>query len=204
MQRRRALLAGPLAAAALLAGCSSVRVVDSEVRSFAAWPPGQPHAGSVYTFERLPSQQAQPERQARMEAAARAQFDRIGWVPASASALPRYSVQISTGLAREAHSPWDPPLPGWGMPGRDYVVTGNGQIVWLPMPPRSDFPWFRRQVLVVVRDLVAPQVVFETRAQHEGRWADDEAVIAPMIEAALRDFPAPPPGPRTIELVLPR
>ena len=42
-----------------LAGCASLNVLDAEVSSFSRWPAGR--APATYAFERLPSQQANPQ-----------------------------------------------------------------------------------------------------------------------------------------------
>ena len=47
-------------------------------------------------------------------------------------------------------------------------------------------------------------VVYETRAVHEGVWTDNPAVFAAMFDAALNGFPTPPTGPRRIVLEIPR
>ena len=57
-----------VALAAVLSGCASVRLIESDVTSYSQWPASRPV--TTFSFERLPSQQAQPEVQARIEAAA--------------------------------------------------------------------------------------------------------------------------------------
>ena len=54
--------------ALVLTGCGTVRLVESDVRSFAS-PPFVP-AGASYRFERLPSQQTDAGQQSRLEAMA--------------------------------------------------------------------------------------------------------------------------------------
>jgi hypothetical protein len=44
----------------LLSGCASMRLVDSDVTSLAAVPPGMSLQGAKYRFERLPSQVHNP------------------------------------------------------------------------------------------------------------------------------------------------
>ena len=51
-----------------LTGCGTVRLVDTDVRSYASPPFVQP--GASYRFERLPSQQADTVQQAGLEAMA--------------------------------------------------------------------------------------------------------------------------------------
>jgi len=71
MMNRRMLWALAAGAAALgLAGCAAVNQVWADVSSFGEWPGGR--APGSYAFERLPSQQADAQRQQRLEDAARA------------------------------------------------------------------------------------------------------------------------------------
>ena len=48
-----------LIAGAALTGCASMYNVDADVSSYSRWPAGRGPA--TYSFERLPSQQAQPQ-----------------------------------------------------------------------------------------------------------------------------------------------
>ena len=57
---------------------------------------------------------------------------------------------------------------------------------------------------LVIRHLASGQVVYETQGAHDGRWPDNNAVLPAMLDAALAGFPNPPPGPRRIELEIPR
>ena len=57
---------------------------------------------------------------------------------------------------------------------------------------------------LVIRRLIDNQVVFETRAKHDGRWSDDEAVLPAMFQAALQGFPNPPRGLRRVTIEIPR
>ena len=189
-------------AALILTGCGTTRMVDNDVRTFAQWPGGTAPAAATYRFERLPSQQSFGERQAALEKVARASLEKVGFKYDEKST--RYSVQIGARTEREPRSPWDDPMPILGVPGRDYVVTGNGQLVWVPTVPRADTHWFKRQVTLIVRDLSTMQVVYETHALHEGRWADTDSVLPAMFDAALLGFPNAPAGPRKIEIEIPR
>ena len=58
-----------------------------------------------------------------------------------------------------------------------------------------------RRAVVVSADLTDEA---ETRADHESRWNSTPALWQAMLEAALRDFPAPPDGPRLVNIELPR
>jgi hypothetical protein len=90
--------------------------------------------------------------------------------------------------------------------GQQPVVTRSGQVVYVPVFPSGGppLPWYEREVSLVMRDLTTGQVVYETRAEHSGRWADNAAVLPVMFDAALRGFPAAPPGPRRVDIEIPR
>ncbi|WP_372656826.1 DUF4136 domain-containing protein [Hydrogenophaga sp.] len=203
-----------------LGGCASVYLVDNQVQSFAKWPdsgsakaPQPPQPPQNYRFERLPSQHEGTARQLQdaLDALARTALAQRGWhlVDPDKPQNAHWTVQISANTLRLPRAPWDDPwrMQGgfWdGFPGRDYVVTGQGQIVWMPhfMPPQA--PYYQREVALVVRQASSGQVVFETRAAHDGRWSGAPELWGAMIEAALRDFPLAPAGVRQINVEVPR
>jgi hypothetical protein len=65
-------------------------------------------------------------------------------------------------------------------------------------------PWFKRELTILMRDLSTGQVMYETRALHDGVWSDTLAVLPAMLDAALTGFPQPPPGTRRINIEIPR
>lgn len=185
-----------LAAAALLQGCATTWRVDSDVRTFSTLPALQP--GSTYRFERLPSQQAHGEQQQAIESIAQQSLERYGLRRDEQAA--QYSVQVGARAQREA-SPWED---NWLMPGRDYVVNGAGQVIWVQSFARPELPWFRREVSVVIRDLrQAGKVVYETQAAHEGRWADSSLILPALFDSALTDFPQATAGVKRVSVTVP-
>ena len=186
-----------VAAAALLAGCASTWQVNSDVRTFSSLPAIP--ANAAYRFERLPSQQSHGEQQARLEAVVEQSLAKVGMRRNDAAA--KYSVQIGARAQREA-SPWEDTWGGFGLPGRDYTVTGNGQIIWLQPFSRPELPWFRREVSIIMRDLANNQVVYETQAMHEGRWADSSLIIPALFDSALSDFPRSTQGVKKVEVTV--
>jgi hypothetical protein len=202
---RAATLCLALAAALLLAGCAGMRLVDNQVQAFAAWEAGQtPAPGQGFRFERLPSQQgAQAERQSALEAPVLQRLQ--AWGLRLEADDPRWLVQVSAQTQRHPRAPWDDPWPRFGLSGYGHVVTGSGQIVFVPtLHMRMDLPYYERELVVLVRDARDGRVVYETRAAHDGRWHDSPAIWAAMAEAALRDFPQPPAGPRRVDVEIPR
>jgi Domain of unknown function (DUF4136) len=207
---RGALVLIALVMGSLLAGCSGMRIVDSQVAAFSkleALP-----AASSWRFERLPSQQSlaevQAARQSKLEAMAAQELAKFGFKPQAEKegAPARYSVQLSARIQRLERGPFDDPWGGYGigMPGRDYVVTGSGRLIYVPVFPYIPPPWYARELGLIIRDTTDNRVVYETKAQHEGRWADDEAVLPAMMAAALQGFPKPPEGKRMVNIEIPR
>ncbi len=185
----------PLLCAALsLTGCASTRLVDSDVQSFSqlAGAPARP----TYSFERLPSQQAQGAQQSAVEEQARLALGKVGL--RKDSAAPFYRVQVHARIDRQAPPDWYDPWWGWGGWG-----TGSGFHGGLSMrfPPPT---LYRREVGLILREAASGTVVYETHAVHEGVWTDNPAVFAAMFDAALNGFPTPPTGPRRIVLEIPR
>jgi hypothetical protein len=187
----------------LLGGCAGMRVVDTDVRSFVT-PPGI-QAGASYRFERLPSQQADAAAQARLEAMAQAALAKVGLERRDGGA--NYSVQVAASLRVDPYAPWDQPYGGrlslgFGLRGGHMGLGVNRPF--MPGFGWGESPYYWREVSLVVRHLASGQVVYETQGAHDGRWPDNDAVLPAMLDAALAGFPNPPPGPRRIELEIPR
>ena len=190
-----------LTAALLLAGCSGMRIVDSDVNAFATTTPITLPAS--YRFERLPSQQAMATQSEAIEALVQAELEKVGL--RRDDVAPLYSVTFDTRVFRDPQAPWDDPryLAGFSTPYP--VITRYGTVMHYPaLTLRFDFPYYRREVSLLVRRLGDGKLVFESRAGHDGRWPDDERVLPATFEAALRDFPSPPPGLRRIDIEVPR
>ena len=187
-----------------LSGCGSMRVVDNNVSSYAA-PPHIP-LGASYRFERLPSQQAQASQQSALENLAQQALTKVGLQRNNATAS--YSIEVSATLSVQPRSPWDGPWPGyslgwnlgWGTRGGSLMIGGHSPF----LPGLGDNPYYWRQVSVIIRKLGSAQVVYETRASHDGPWPDSNAVLPAMLDAALKDFPTPPQGPRRVNIEIPR
>lgn len=192
-----------------LVGCSGMRIVDSQVAAFSkleALP-----AASTWRFERLPSQQnlegASFARHSKLESMAAQELAKHGFKPQpeSQTAPARYSVHISARIQRLERGPFDDPWsPGYGLLGREHVVTSTGRVIHVPVFPHFPPPWFVREVGLILRDAADGRVVYETKAQHEGRWSDDEAVLPAMFAAAMQGFPKPPEGRRLVNIEIPR
>ncbi len=206
-------------ASILLVGCSGMRIVDSQVAAFSKLET-LPAAAS-WRFERLPSQQSLSDQQGsrllKLETMAAQELAKYGFKPQpeNAGVPAKFSIQLSARFQRLHRSPYDsafdpgfgswyPYHHGWLLPGRDYVVTGSGRVIYTPVLPYMPPPWYVREVSLIIRDTADSRVVYETQARHEGRWADDLAVLPAMLTAALKDFPKPPEGKRMVNIEIPR
>ena len=207
---RSILLASLLSAAALLADCSTTRVVNSDVQAFSTIQKvGEP---ATFRFERLPSQQAHPQDQTALEAIAKASLERVGLKQDDAQ--PRFSVQVDANVQRVVRrNPWNDPWHNpwgsswgnpWGPPGWHHGPHRYpGSPFWGPMSTFPEPDLFVHEVHIVMRDLGTQQIVFESRATHESLMPGDAATLGAMFDAALKGFPTPPQGPRQLRIEIP-
>lgn len=202
-ERRRGLQRGLLAigAAALslwLAGCASISQVNVDVATFGTWPQGRP-PGS-YAFERLPSQDQAGAAQQRLETAAGAALERVGFTHAADATKADVLVQFGARQGKVV----DPPPPfqfGFGI-GSSFgrrsslglgMYTGSG---WYGDRVR-DF----RELGLLLLDRSSHKVLVEIQARHESRYSGDNLLDA-LFDAALQGFPDLPAGERTVTVPL--
>ncbi len=190
-------------ALSLLTGCASVRLIDSDVVSVAAVPPGVSLQGAKYRFERLPSQINNPEA-GLAEQQAQTAMTAVGLVRDDAGAS--LSVMVGFSGTQFLADPWGRPVaPGWTPYGNIAIGSGLGSHIGLGMGMRFPPPThYSREVSLIMRDLKSGQVVYETRASHSGPWSDSVPIFATLFQAALANFPNPPAGPRRVNIELPR
>lgn len=186
----------------LLAGCSGMRLVDAQVQASTAG--AAVAAGAHYRFERLPSQADEPARTEQVEAMARDALMQVGLVYDEVQ--PRYSALLGARVQSYLADAWGRPIGGY--PGGPYgsvmigAGTGGGMFGWgMRYPPPT---YYRYEVSLLLRELDSGQVVYETRAVHDGPWADSANILPALFDAALRDFPQPPTGARRINVEIPR
>ena len=193
-------LLSSLAACALAAGCASLNSVDTDVSSFSRWPAGR--APATYAFERLPSQQAQPQQAQVLEDAARQAIEGAGFRPAADAAAADVTVQIGARVTETDRSPFDDPFwyggyAGYGYYGgwhRPFAYGRFGRPFWGPgwrrgWGPGPDLAYFEREVAVLIRDKRSGQPLYEARAQSEGQTTGVTGLLPAMFVATLQDFP---------------
>lgn len=178
--------------ASLTACASGPRTVDADVRTSTALPPGNAVLqGAHYRFERGPLVAGQPAPE-KLEAMAQAALARVGAVRDDAKA--RVSVQVSGYVHAYWTDGWDgisnPRLAlGLGV-GRGWrggsIGLGWGWPMW-----DSGVPAYVSEVSLLMRDLQSGQIVYDTRARHDGPWHDTENILAALFVAALEGYPQP-------------
>lgn len=193
--KRRLLI---LAAAAGLSGCAALNSVHSDIRTYGEWPNGR--APGTFAFDRLPSQQSNPQATDRLEQAARPALQKAGFVEAGPGQAPDVTVQVAARITRTDIDLWTDPLwwrGGFGIHRRPWVGTG-----W-SLGLRADFPRYDREVAVLIRDGATSKPLYEARASHEGTTSGGDGLTQALFEAALIDFPRTGINPRTVVVTLP-
>ena len=184
-----------------LSGCSGMRIIDSDVSAYTtAQLVSLP---ARYRFELLPSQQTLPEQHKRIQDMVQAEMVKVGM--RRDDIAPEYSLRFDLRVHRDARSPWNDPPYGAGFLSAYPVATPRGVVYHYRMPLlMMETPWYRREVSLLMRRLSDGVLVFESNARSDGPWADGEAVLPAMFQAALRDFPNPPQGMRRVLVEIPR
>ena len=188
-----------LVATLLLSACAGLKTINAEVSSYGTWPAGR--AAGSYSFERLPSQQAQADRQAMIEAQAAMALSQAGFVPAAAGTPADVTVQLGARVTRQDRSPWDDPLwgPAWGS---RWAMTPWARPGW-GWGWGSVNPDYLREVAVLLRDRQTGEALYEARASNGGATEGGSAMLGALFSAALQAFPAVQGDPHTVQAVLP-
>ena len=186
-------------AAVLLTGCAALHSLDNDVSAWSRWPADR--TPQTYRFERLPSQQAQPQVQQLLEDAAAPALAAAGFTPALEPAQADVTVQLGARITATDRSPWDDPY--WWGPGlyRPYGYFPHaGRAYWGP-PWRYGWGWgwgwgpppdaygVEREVALLIRDRASGEPLYEARATSDGYSPMVEATLPAMFRATLRDFP---------------
>jgi len=197
MKSRLAWLA--LAGVLLLAGCAAFNSLTVYVSSTGDWP-AERKPGS-FAFERLPSQQAQAEDTAALEAAALGALLKAGFMPAAPGQEPEVLVQVGARDRLIGVQVWDDPL--WWRGGfgtwryGPWMGPSWGWSGWYQVPR------YEREVALLIRARSDGRPLFETRAASEGNASPGPRALAAMYDAALMDFPRLGLNPRRVVVTLP-
>lgn len=191
---------------AVLSGCAGIRTVDPTVTSHTQWTSLEAtpviQAGDTFAFDRLPSQaHATPTIDlAPLETLTTHALAPLGLQPAASDAAPQWLVQVHARTQRivATHSP-----SGW-FPQHQVMISSGGGFVWSPMLIYQA-PSYHTQYQLSLLLRPAPQgaIVFESQAVFEGPAPKPDVLWKALLDAALRDFPHPPQGPRRIVIDLP-
>ena len=208
---RRIASVATLAGAALLAGCASINTVDTSVATFGAWPADA--TPGTYAFDRLPSQEKNPQRQQSLENAAAAALAIAGFRPVADGAKPAVMIQIGARTERFEQAPWDDPF-WWGGPRRfgyggwagygpygPWGPYGFRRGIWAPFPPQPDV--YEHEVALLIRDTATGKALYETRASTDGYNSGGDRLLAAMFDASMKDFPRTDDKAHTIRVALP-
>jgi len=191
--------------AAMLGGCASTHL-DASVHTVGHWPAGR--APGSLAFERLPSQAEQAERQDELEAAALPALQQAGFRRAEGEPVDvrvQLAARTIQGQAIYADPFYGPLWGGAGLwSGRWYGPGwGLGYGAGWGFGPGWSYPYYVREVTLLIVDARTGQALYETRAQSEGPWPGD-GVWAALVAAALKDFPYAAVSPRQVRVELPK
>jgi hypothetical protein len=183
--------------ATALAGCAGLNTVTADVSSYGTWPAER--KPGPYLFERLPSQEANPQEQAKLETAAGVALQQAGFTAVTDPQRAEFTVQISTRLIRAGTYYDDDPFRwglwhGWGWRGSSGLGFSTGYSA----------PIYEREVALLLRDRQTGVPLYETHARNDNSGSDDVTVMQALFEAAMKDFPTPAINPRRVSVALPQ
>ncbi|HSW24938.1 MAG TPA: DUF4136 domain-containing protein [Burkholderiaceae bacterium] len=197
-----------LALALGMGGCASVSTLQAQIASYGQWPAGR--APGSYAFDRLPSQQAQPDVQQMLEDAAHRALTAAGFTAATAGSKPDVLVQLGARVTRYDSGPWGDPF--WGHGGwHGYGYAGGWyRRPWVGAYPYaypywsgyySSWTYYDRQVALMMRDGASGEALYEARARSDA-YSNNSETLAAMFRAALADFPKSGSVPHSVDITL--
>ena len=185
----------------LLSGCSSLRVIESQVQTTPQWTSPAPTKAS-YRWDRLPADANNPQA-GWAEVVLESTLAPLGWTRNDTEA--EYSVWVGVRTAEYVLDAWGRPIRGPWTPHLQISMStgfrargvgmGYGYGYGLPPYRYNGFPpaaGYAQEVSVIIRDLRTSNVVYQTKASHDGPWSDHTTILQAMISAALQGFPNPP------------
>jgi Domain of unknown function (DUF4136) len=187
----------------LVAGCVSMTTLQAQIASYGQWPAER--SPGTYAFDRLPSQQAQPESQQMLEDAAHRALTAAGFTAVPPGAKPDVLVQVGARVTRYDAGPWGDPFwyGGFGYAGW-YRRPWIGPYAY-PYPYWSGYygtwSYYDRQVALMLRDGASGAPLYEARARSDAYSSNSETLTA-MFRAALADFPKSGSVPHSVNVPL--
>jgi hypothetical protein len=181
---------GFLIAAIALAACTGLHELSNDVSAYSLWPAER--KPTSYTFERLPSQQANMQQQQLLEDAAHRAMQQAGFQLATDPAAADVTVTLGARVTAYDRSPYDDPfwwrggLYGYRYFGRPYYYHGFGPRFGYPF---YDTPTYEREVAMLIRDRKSGQPLYEARVTNDGFSSSINTLLSAMFEAAMKDFP---------------
>jgi len=202
-----------------LSGCNSMRIIESQVQTSTQWLTGTssqttPAATAFFRHDRLPAD-ANSLQAGWAEVELEAALKPLGWTRNDIEA--QYSIWIDVRAAEFIADPWGRPVRSpWvnrfhmsiGTGYRPHGVGfGLGWGVGMNTGMRAGFPppsGYAQEVSIIIRDLKTSNVVYQTKASHDGPWSDHQNILRAMIAAALQGFPNPSPPNRRVDTTIAR
>ena len=196
-----------LVATLALTGCAGLRQVSNDVSTYSLWPADRKPA--TYTFERLPSQQANAPQQQMLEDAAHQAMEKAGFTLAADPQAADVTVTLGARVTAQDRSPYYDPF--WWRGGlyshRFYggywpyyggswpYYSGFGVYYGYPF---YDTPNYEREVAMLLRDRKTGQPLYEVRVINDGYSPSINSLLPAMFEAGMKDFPHSGPNPRRV------
>ena len=186
----------------LLSGCNSMRIIESQVQTSTQWPTSATAQTAVpakafFRHDRLPAD-VNSLQAGWAEVELEAALAPLGWTRNDAEA--QYTIWIGVRAAEFIADPWGRPVRGpWVNRfnisiGTGYRPHGVGWGLGMNSGMRAGFPplsGYAQEVSIIIRDLRTSNVVYQTKALHEGPWTDHQNIWRAMIGAAFQGFPNP-------------
>lgn len=190
-----------LALTVVLGGCASMNQLANDVSTYSVWPADRKPA--TYAFERLPSQQTQPQQMELLENAAARAMQLAGFTPAPDPKAADVTVTLGARVTPNQMSPYDDPF--WWHGGL-WAHRFYGRPYWRHGPywghpfgsPFYASPTYEREVAMLIRDRKTGQPLYEARVTNDGYSPSINSLLSAMFEAGLKDFPAGGANPRRV------
>jgi len=195
-----------------LAGCASLNQLSNDVSTYSVWPAERKPAS--YAFERLPSQQGNPQQQQFLEDAAAPALQHAGFTAAGDPAAADVTVTLGARVYATQISPYDDPFwwRGGLWPHRMFWRPGFGHFghfghfgpwsrpfgPWSPWGPSFYTPTYEREVAMLIRDRRTGRPLYEARVTNDGTSPSILSLLSAMFSAGMKDFPAGGPNPRRV------